>query len=75
MKTTKSRSIIRKAPNNFEGCADRCNKDADYRKCMHENSRTYETMEIGQNPVMTSEDAHDNAAAKAGELWEPVVCC
>ena len=31
--------------NNFEGPAERLEKDADHRKCMQENSPTYETVE------------------------------
>ena len=30
---------------NFVGCAERWEKDANYRECMQENSRMYETME------------------------------
>ena len=33
---------FRKALMNFEGCAERWNKDADYRECMQEHNRTYE---------------------------------
>ena len=39
-------------------------EDADYRKCMQEYSRKFETMLSWEN----------HAAAKAGAIWEPVDC-
>ena len=44
---TKPRSITseKHRNSNFAGCAERWEKGADYRECMQENSRTYETME------------------------------
>ena len=49
---------------------------ADYRKCMQENCRTCETMESWrQHSKRTSGNPHGDAAARAGEFWEPVVCC
>ena len=48
------------AKHHFEGGAERCEKDANYRKCMQEDSRTYETME--------------SCDKIATWLREPVVC-
>ena len=45
-----AKHLIWKALNkNSEGCAFLWEKDADYRKCMHENSCTYETKESSDN--------------------------
>ena len=60
----------------FAVCADRWENDADYRKCMHENSRTCETMESWDQVANRPQKIHKNdPAAKAGELWKSVVHC
>ena len=67
---------LRKAQkNHFADCAERWNKDADDRKCMQEHNRTYDAMisweKVAKGP---RENPHDDAAAKAGKLWEPMIC-
>ena len=44
--------------NNFYGCAARLEKDADYRQCMYENSRTNETMDSWDKVASAPQKPH-----------------
>ena len=54
---------------NFEGCADRLEKDTDYRKCMHEECRTQHRKWTWENP---QHDAEAKAQAQIGNQWNVV---
>ena len=70
----KSKHHFRKAQRrNFEGCAERWNKDSNYRKCMQENSRSYGIMEswvkIAKGPRKTHTVTPQQLQANFGNQW------
>ena len=76
-KPIKPRYIIseKSTEKQLAGCAERWVNDADYRKCMQANSRTYGTIESLDSRKQTSENQPNDTAAKAGAVRKSVVHC